>query len=116
MVDNSTSVPILVGAVFLFAGILMFVFPPKKINYLYGYRTSSSMKNIDRWNFAQKLSSRIMMIGGVILIVTGILGLLFFKSEEVIINTIGIVETILLTIILLLKTELDLKKKFGKNL
>lgn len=116
MVDNSTSVPILVGAVFLFAGILMSVFPPKKINYLYGYRTSSSMKNIDRWNFAQKLSSRIMMIGGVILIVTGILGLLFFKSEEGIINTIGIVETILLTIILFLKTELDLKKKFGKNL
>lgn len=115
MVQDSTSVPILVGSVFLFAGILMFVFPPKKINYLYGYRTQNSMKNLERWNFAQKLSSKLMMICGVLLLVTGIIGLILFPDQSII-NTIGIVESILLTLLLFIKTEFDLKKKFGKPL
>lgn len=115
MVEDSASVPFLVGSVFLFAGILMFVFPPKKINYLYGYRTRSSMKNIDRWNFAQKLSSKLMMICGILLLLTGLVGLLLFPEESVI-NIIGISETIFLTIFLFVKTELDLKNKFGKIL
>lgn len=115
MIENSTSVPFLVGSVFLLAGILMFVFPPKKINYLYGYRTTSSMKNLERWNFAQKLSSKLLMVFGIILLITGIIGLFFFSDQNVI-NTIGIVETILLAIFLFVKTEFDLKKKFGKTL
>lgn len=115
MVEDSTSVPILVGSVFLFAGLLMFFFPSKKINYLYGYRTSSSMKNIERWNFAQKLSSKLMVICGVLLLVTGFIGLIVFPDQTVI-NIVGIIESILLTLFLFIKTEFDLKKKFGKTL
>ncbi len=115
MLENSTSVPLLVGSVFLFAGILMFVFPPKKINYLYGYRTQNSMKNLERWNFAQKLSSRLMIICGALLLITGIVGLILFPDQNVI-NTIGIVESLLLTIFLFVKTEFELKNKFGKTL
>ena len=115
MIEDSISVPILVGSVFLFAGLLMFVFPPKKINYLYGYRTSSSMKNIERWNFAQKLSSKLMVICGILLLVTGFIGVILFPNQTAI-NIIGIIESILLTIFLFIKTEIDLKKKFGKTL
>ena len=115
MLQDSTSVSILVGSVFLFAGILMFVFPPKKINYLYGYRTTSSMKNIERWNFAQKLSSKLLLICGILLLITGIVGLILYPDQSVI-NIIGIVESILLNIFIFIKTEFDLKKKFGKTL
>ena len=73
------------------------------------------MKNLERWNFAQKLSSKLLMIFGVLLLITGITGLFFF-SDQNLINTIGIVETILLAIFLFVKTEFDLKKKFGKML
>ncbi|MEZ4857476.1 MAG: SdpI family protein [Flavobacteriaceae bacterium] len=33
-------------------------FPPKKINYYYGYRTNRSMKNEDTWKAAQEYSSK----------------------------------------------------------
>jgi len=115
MLEDSTSVPILVGSVFLLVGILMFLFPPKKINYLYGYRTRGSMKNIERWNFAQKLSSKLLLICGISLLITGIVGLILYPDQNVI-NIIGIFESILLIMLIFIKTEFDLKKKFGKTL
>ena len=33
-----------VGFIFMLMGIIMFKFPPKSINSLYGYRTASSMR------------------------------------------------------------------------
>jgi immunity protein, SdpI family len=42
--------------------ILLFIlvqkFPPKKINWYYGYRTSRSMKNEETWKIAQVYSSK----------------------------------------------------------
>jgi len=49
---------------FLLLSVVAFIFkffPPRKINYLYGYRTSSSMKNIENWNLANKYSSNLML-------------------------------------------------------
>lgn len=45
------------GLCFLVAGFVMSKYPPKKINSLYGYRTSASMKSQQAWNFAQKKSA-----------------------------------------------------------
>lgn len=42
--------------------IIFKIFPPKKINHLYGYRTSGSMKNIYAWNLANKYSSTLLII------------------------------------------------------
>jgi uncharacterized membrane protein len=52
-------------ALFLLLSVIALVFkvfPPKKINYLYGYRTSSSMKNIENWHVANQYASTIMLI------------------------------------------------------
>lgn len=35
----------LLPAIYFLVGLLMRIYPPKKINYFVGYRTSSSMKN-----------------------------------------------------------------------
>ena len=67
--------PILVGPIFIIAGIVMILFPPKKINYLYGYRTKNSMKNIDRWNFAQNYSAKIMIFSGFFFSLTSLIGM-----------------------------------------
>lgn len=73
------------------------------------------MKNIERWNFAQKLSSKLMVICGILLLVTGFVGMIL-QPAQTLINNIGIIESLLLTLFLFLKTEIDLKKKFGKTL
>ena len=47
---------LVLGLIFMFGGAVMFRFPPKEINYFYGYWTKSSMKSQYRWDFAQKHS------------------------------------------------------------
>lgn len=45
----------------LLLGLVFYFYPPKKINGLYGYRTPRSMKNLENWHFANKLSARLML-------------------------------------------------------
>jgi len=92
------------GLSFLIAGFVTTKFPPKNINQIYGYRTKASMKNQERWDFAQKRSSHdlklfgfgmmIFSIGGMFLpfgnwgwvfalIMTFIfIGIMFFSTEN----------------------------------
>ena len=61
-------IPALVGLAFIVTGLIMLRFPPKKINYFYGYRTPSSMKNQKNWDFAQTYSAKEFTKAGVILV------------------------------------------------
>jgi uncharacterized membrane protein len=71
--DNIMHFPAVISIVFLIAGLIMYIFPPKKINYLYGYRTNSSMKSEQRWNFAQKYSSIQMMFTAIKLFIISLM-------------------------------------------
>lgn len=66
ILEYSNQMLLLVGIVFILAGAIMYVFPPKKINSFYGYRTASSMQSQQKWNFAQTYSAKIMMLTGLI--------------------------------------------------
>ncbi|WP_432221901.1 SdpI family protein [Flavobacterium sp. TMP13] len=58
-------------------------YPPKKINNLYGYRTASSMKNIENWNLANKYSANLMLISMLfLLLVSYIAELLDFNAKN----------------------------------
>jgi len=61
------------GVIFCAMGTYLYHYPPKKINYLYGYRTGSSMKSQERWTFAQKFSALQMAKGGIAMIVISLL-------------------------------------------
>ena len=78
---------IIPSLIFLFAGIILFIFPPKNINLIYGYRTKSSMKNVSNWNKANKYSSKLLIFFGVLLLVLSI----FIKNTIVILILIAIV-------------------------
>jgi uncharacterized membrane protein len=52
------NITFLCGLLFIIAGYILLKFPPKNINSLYGYRTSSSMENQEKWDFAQNYSSK----------------------------------------------------------
>jgi uncharacterized membrane protein len=59
----------IVGFVFAVAAFISLKFPPKKINSIYGYRTSRSMKNQENWDLAQRFSSQLMLKQGLIMFV-----------------------------------------------
>jgi|SRR5690606_12805878 len=100
---------LLVGIVFILAGAIIYVFPPKKINGLYGYRTASSMKNQRKWDFAQTYSAKIMMITGLIFtLISPTKGL--FKTSESIDLAIGMFCTIVGSILMIVVVEKALRK------
>ncbi len=104
-------VPLLSGAIFILAGLIIFVFPPKNINGLYGYRTSNSMKSQERWEFAQKYSSLEMMKFGGILMLTSILGFIIEPNGDTPM-VIGLGLMIAMVIVLFIRVEKALKKRF----
>ena len=60
-------IPLFTGPIYIIAGIIMKKFPPKKINGLYGYRTSRSMRSKENWDFAQQYAAVEMIRWGILL-------------------------------------------------
>ncbi|EGV43506.1 SdpI family protein [Bizionia argentinensis JUB59] len=104
-------IPVSTGLIFIVVGLVMLIFPPDKINSLYGYRTKNSMKTKETWGFAQKYSSKEMMKLGALLSMTGLLGFIYQPSE----NTATIIGSgliILVVIVLIIRVEAAIKRKF----
>ncbi len=111
--DNSLFViPALTGAIFIVVGIIMLKFPPKNINSLYGYRTSSSMKNKERWIFAQVYSAKESIKLGALLVLSGLIGLFIHPSENIA-TVLGLGMMTLIIVILFVRVEKAIKERFG---
>lgn len=104
--------PFVCGAIFIPAGIILFFFPPKKINYLYGYRTRSAMKSQERWVFAQKYSAKQMIKGGFCLMMISLLGL-FIDLNESAKLIIGLIIVFLPVVYIFRTTEKQLEQRFN---
>jgi len=93
---------------------VMYLYPPKKINYLYGYRTTRSMKSQEHWDFAQRFSAMQMIRGAVTLIIISLLGywLPFDLNAQTIIglSMVGIMVTWMF-----ISTEKAIKKEFPQT-
>ena len=110
----------------LWAPLLMIIFgaifrkaAPKKINSLYGYRTTMSMKNRDTWEFAHHYFGRIWFKTGLVLLAVSVLSLFFVigKSEDIGIMVgfgICIVDTVVMSVSVF-PVEAALKRTFDKN-
>lgn len=105
------NITVMVGGIFFAAGFFMFKFPPKKINFLYGYRTNASMKTQERWDFAQKYAAKEMMITGLVLAGIGALASItdFGASVKL---WVGVAMLGLAVVILKLRVEKAIKKRF----
>ncbi len=86
------------------------IFPPKKINYWYGYRTSTSMSSQANWNLANNYSSKIFLTT-----------MLLLLAVTIFIEKRGYKEDLLLTVLLIFSiilmivfTEIKLKSARGK--
>lgn len=92
---------------------------PKKINALFGYRTSMSMKNQDTWQYAHHYSGRFWYRSGIILFPLTILGMLCFigKTNDSI-TAVGLIICIIQMIPLLgviIPTESALRRHFDED-
>jgi uncharacterized membrane protein len=111
IVENLFFMPFLIGIIFSNTALIMYRFPVKKINYLFGYRTKNSMKNQQIWNFSQKFSSIKMLQSGLFLVVFSFLGMVFHPDEKVQL-IVGIGLSILVCVFLFYTTEKAIKKNF----
>jgi uncharacterized membrane protein len=103
--------PLLCGSIFIIVGLVSYLFPPKNINYLYGYRTSSSMKNPEVWAFSQKYATIKMIQAGFILLAVSCTSL-FFEIKENQHLILGISSLLLCPIFIFYFTEKAIKTKF----
>jgi len=100
-----------VSIVFIIVGLITFKFPPKTINGLYGYRTKSSMKNQETWDFAQVYSSKkIITIGFIMLILSINFIVIDFSNTQIVI--IGLIIIAFSVAYLFLKTENAIRAAF----
>ena len=102
----------IVGIICIVLGFIFKVFPPRRINSIYGYRTRLSMKNQDTWNEAQKYSANTFLIGGFIYMVLEFV--LNYLTENI---SSGYENIIILIgfVIMIVVDEVHLKKVFNKD-
>ena len=111
LADRIGIVALLTGIIFMFAGLMMMKYPPKKINDLYGYRMPSVMKSQERWDFAQKFSAVKSFQLGVVLFGVSFLNPLIVINQLQSCN-IGIGVMILGCAYMVFVTEKAIKKNF----
>lgn len=92
---------------------------PAKINYIFGYRTSMSMKNQDTWQFAHHHFGKTWYICGLVLTPLSVLAMLLVLGKGS--SAVGTAGTVLCTLQLLplllsiIPTERALRKTFDKD-
>lgn len=92
---------------------------PKKINPLFGYRTTMSMKNDDTWAFAHNFMGRIWCVAGLVALVVTIVAMLAARGMDgSAVKTVYVVLTVIQMVVLIgtmLPTEIALRKNFDKD-
>ena len=78
-----TVMNLLIPLAMIVIGYIFRIRAPKKINMLYGYRTSMSMKNKDTWVFAHLYCGKIWIITGWILLAATIPAMLYAMNKSV---------------------------------
>jgi uncharacterized membrane protein len=78
-----TFAPFIENPTFIILLVLSLVFkffPPKKINYWYGYRTTRSKLNQKNWDRAQQLSSSLLLTVSLLMVIIQIIVFYFVPA------------------------------------
>jgi len=113
------AVGLLIPAIMILFGKVFMRSVPKKINFLFGYRTELSMKNADTWEVAHKYIGKLWFHLGLILVpITAVSMLFVIGSSEGIVATVGLIVNFVNLIALVIPiffTEKKLNRVFDKN-
>ncbi|KPM32430.1 Hypothetical protein I595_846 [Croceitalea dokdonensis DOKDO 023] len=106
--------PFFLGPLLSISGYILVKKPPKKINHFYGYRTKTSMKSKEIWDYSQQYAGRQLIRFGIIIFFMSLLGLIF--DIEIRMSLIIFVSYFLFgCIVLIYLIEKELKKKYNSN-
>ena len=110
---------LLIPFTMIFFGWLLFRKTPKKINYVYGYRTKRSMMNEETWRFANQYCGKAWYLCGLISAPLSVIAIaLVFGKGPGTVGMVGGIITMLQLIPLggaIIPTEIALRKKFDEN-
>ena len=110
---------LLITFTMIFFGWLLFKKTPKKINYVYGYRTKRSMMNEETWRFANQYCGKACYLCGLISAPLSVIAIaLVFGKGPGTVGTVGGIITMLQLIPLggaIIPTEIALRKNFDEN-
>ena len=102
------------------AGVIFWMYPPKKINDFYGYRTTRSRKSQEAWSCAQRYSAKWMtLFSFAALLVAAVAhwlrNSLCINSECLMLYDIGIIVVLPIIVVIppIVLTELELRNRFG---
>ncbi len=109
-----SSILVLSGGIFYLAALIQSKFPPKRINYLYGYRTKASMQNLESWKFAQSYASKKMKHMSLYIFILGAFSS-FLRFGLMWSLWIGIVTLVLMIALMIFYVEKELKNRFPKE-
>lgn len=90
----------LIFILLLLVALILKFFPPKKINSFYGYRTQRSKQNIKNWKIANNYSANLLIIISIFLIIVSIFFDTLALKHSKIIQSVLLVISIILMIIL----------------
>jgi len=112
--ERTAIIPFLTGVIFTITAMITFLFPPKKINNLYGYRTASSMRSEQAWKFSQRYSSIKMFRGGIFLLIISV-AVSYLKLGEPYLTILGLALLGAVCLYIFSSTENAIKKNFPKE-
>lgn len=101
--------------IFIIVGVILKVWPPKEINYIFGYRTFFAMKNQETWKEGNEFSGTMMILSGVIALIFSLLITVLYWNYPHISTSISSIGTILLIVGFVFYTEIHLRKIFDEN-
>jgi uncharacterized membrane protein len=89
--------------------VVFLLFPPRKINHLYGYRTFKSMKSQQAWDFANSFFARYLLVASLAVCVLQAVLLLVLPARQVLsVSTAGLVVALFAGLFI---TEYKLKRR-----
>ena len=110
---------LLFPAIMILFGAVFTKTAPKKINYIFGYRTVMSMKNRETWEFAHKYIGKLWFRFGLLLIPITVIPMLFvIGNSENVVAAVGLIVSFVNTVTLIVPiffTEKVLSKSFDKD-
>ena len=114
MEGSNIFLQLLIGPLMLVLSLIFFYFSPKKINLIYGHKTSISMKNQDTWDEANKRSTHMILLVSALTCILQLVGIVFNINQEatLLYATIFIVAGLIIGVILI---EKQLKTIFDKD-
>ena len=107
-------ITLITGVPFVVMGLIFKFFPPKNINSLYGYRTTSSMRNQETWQLANQFAARLMIQMGGLLAMVG--ALTFLLPPSPVTGLVAGTALVILSVVMQVYfTEKHINKHFDKK-